>query len=92
MRRTWYKRYPSDFIYETDRLSLEEKGAYSMILDCIYDNQGPIEDAPQRIAHLCGCSTRKWKVIRERLIQEGKISVSDGLISAATTSPSIEKD
>ena len=81
MTRVWYKRYPSNFISGTIRLTLEEKGAYSMILDCIYDNEGPIEDVPQRIAHLCGCSTRKWKVIREKLIQEGKISVSDGFIS-----------
>lgn len=78
--RPWYKRFPSDFITGTISLTLEEAGAYSYIIDLIHDRGGPIPDDPQWIARVCGCSTRKWKVIRERLIQAGKINENDGLI------------
>lgn len=79
--RPWYKRFPSDFISGTISLTLEEAGAYSYIIDLIHDRGGPIPDDPQWIARVCGCSTRKWKSIRESLIQAGKISEVDGLIT-----------
>ncbi len=80
-KRPWYKRFPADFINGTMALSLEEKGAYSMVLDLIYDRGSPIPDDPQWIARICGCSTRKWKIIRGRLIGFGKIAANDGLLS-----------
>lgn len=79
--RPWYKRYPSNFIAGTLGLSLEEKGAYSLVLDLIYDRGGPIPDDPRYIAGVCGCSVRKWNVIRERLIALGKITAANGTIS-----------
>ena len=80
--RPWYKRFPSDFITGTISLTLEEAGAYSYIIDLIHDRGGAIPDDPQWIARVCGCSTRKWKTIRERLIQAGKITQNDGFISS----------
>lgn len=79
--RPWYKRYPADFIAGTLEMSLEEKGAYSMVLDLIYDRGRPIPDDPQWIARVCGCSTRKWNTIRARLIEMGKINSEDGFIT-----------
>lgn len=79
--RPWYKRFPSDFIAGTMNLTLEQKGAYSMVLDLIYDRGGPIPDDSQWIARVCGCSTRKWNKIRADLIEHGKIHVTNGLIS-----------
>ena len=78
--RPWYKRFPSDFITGTISLTLEEAGAYSYIIDLIHDRAGAIPDDPQWIARVCGCSTRKWKTIRERLIQAGKIEEQNGYI------------
>lgn len=78
--RPWYKRYPSDFISGTLRMSLEEKGALSMVLDLIYDRGGPIPDDPQWVARVCGCSTRKWKKIKSKLVEFGKIELVDGKI------------
>jgi uncharacterized protein YdaU (DUF1376 family) len=80
--RPWYKRFPSDFITGTISLTLEEAGAYSYVIDLIHDRGGAIPDDPQWIARVCGCSTRKWKTIRERLIQAGKITQNDGFISS----------
>lgn len=79
--RPWYKRFPADFIAGTLQLSLEEKGAYSMILDLIYDRGGPIPDDSQWIARVCGCSVRRWNQIKEKLISENKIYTAAGLIS-----------
>ena len=78
--RPWYKRYPSDFIQGTVGLSLEEKGAYSLILDLIYDKGAPIVDDARYLAGICNVSLRKWAAIRERLIFAKKITVLNGVI------------
>lgn len=77
----WYRRYASDFIAGTWGLSLEEKGAYSLVLDLIYANDGPIYDDAKYIAGVCSCSVRKWNLIRDKLIARGKIEVNEGMIS-----------
>lgn len=79
--RPWYKRYPSNFIGGTVMMNLEQKGAYSILIDLIFDHGGPVPDDPQWIARVCGCSTRKWKSIRQTLIDMGKIIAQDGMIT-----------
>src|SRR6185437_5491447 len=86
--RPWYKRYPSDFIGGTIGLSLEEKGAYSICLDLIYDHGRPIPDDARWLAGVCGCSTRKWNAIRERLLETGKLLLRE----AALTNVRAEKE
>ena len=78
LSRPWYRRCGADFIQGTMGLSLEEKGAYSLCLDLIYDHQGPIPDDARWLAGICGVSVRKWSAIRETLIQHNKISCFDG--------------
>lgn len=80
-RRPWYKRYPADFIAGTTQLTLEEKGAYSIVLDLIYQTGGPIEDDARWIARVAGCSTKRWNIIRSRLIDLGKLHALDGKLS-----------
>lgn len=80
-RRPWYKRYGGDFVLGTMSLSLEEKGAYSIILDLIYDQGQAIHDDARWLAGVCGVSVRKWNTIRERLIEAGKITIVDGRIT-----------
>jgi uncharacterized protein YdaU (DUF1376 family) len=79
----WYKRCGADFIHGTMMLSLEEKGAYSLCLDLIYDRGGPIPDDARWLSGVCGVSIRKWNSIRERLLELGKIASENGLISNA---------
>ena len=78
--RPWYKRFPSDFIAGTMQMSLEQKGAYSIVLDLLYDRRAPIPDDSQWIARVCGCSTRKWNQIRDYLISEGKLVSKNGCL------------
>jgi uncharacterized protein YdaU (DUF1376 family) len=77
----WYKRCGADFIHGTMMLTLEEKGAYSLCLDLIYDRGGPIPDDARWLSGVCGVSIRKWNSIRNRLISLAKIAVVDGLLS-----------
>lgn len=89
-QRPWYKRYGADFIHGTMGLSLEEKGAYSIILDLIYDRGAPIIDDARYLAGVCGCSVRKWSAIRARLLEMGKIVAKDGFISNSRAEKEIE--
>ena len=81
MHHRWYKRCGADFISGTMGLSLEEKGAYSLCLDLIYDHGGPIPDDARWLSGICGVSLRKWTAIKNRLVETGKIKVFDGFIS-----------
>lgn len=83
MSARWYKRCGADFIHGTMMLTLEEKGAYSLCLDLIYDRGGPIADDARWLSGVCGVSIRKWNSIRERLVSLGKIQVQDGYLSNA---------
>lgn len=76
--RPWYRRYPSDFLHGTAGMSLEVKGAYSIVLDLIFDRRGPIPDDARWIAGHCGCSVRLWNRIRAELIEAGKLIAEDG--------------
>lgn len=82
--RPWYKRYPSNFIAGTIKMPLELAGAYSYVLDLIYDKGGPVDDDPQWLSRVCGCSVRRWKQHRAALLDLGKITLTeDGLITNA---------
>lgn len=74
----WYKRYPKDFIDGTMGMSLEARGAYSIVLDLLYINGGPIVDDDRWLAGVMGVSTRKWRSLRQGLIDRGKIVEFDG--------------
>lgn len=90
MTRPWYRRFPDNFIAGTAGLTLEEKGAYSLVLDLIYVRGGPIPDEPRYIAGVCNCSVRKWNAIRDRLIAVGKITVVDGCLMNARAEKELE--
>ena len=77
----YYKAYPRDFIEGTIGWSFEMKGAYRLILDLIYMPGGKLPDDAGYISGLLGCSVRKWGVLREKLIQSGKISLSEGYLT-----------
>lgn len=88
--KPWHKRYHSDALTGMLSLSLEERGAYQTILDLIYDRQAPIPDNDRLLAGYMGCSLRKWKVLRARLIELGKITLSGGLLSNSRAEKEIE--
>lgn len=72
----YYKRYPRDFMEGTAGMTFEQKGAYSILLDMIYMQNGKLPDDERWIAGLLGCSTRQWKKLRAFFIETGKITVN----------------
>lgn len=90
MTRPWYRRFPDNFIAGTVGLTLEEKGAYSLVLDLMYVRGGPVPDEPRYIAGVCNCSVRKWNAIREKLIAIGKLHVVDGYLTNERAEKEIE--
>lgn len=90
MTRPWYRRFPDNFIAGTAGLTLEEKGAYSLVLDLMYVRGGPIPDEPRYIAGVCNCSVRKWNAIRARLLELGKITIVDGHLTNSRAEKELE--
>jgi uncharacterized protein YdaU (DUF1376 family) len=88
--RPWYKRYGADFVHGTLGLTLEQKGAYSLCLDLIYDRGGPIPDDARWLAGVCGCSVRKWNSIRALLLEAGKLVEIDGRLTNFRAEKEIE--
>lgn len=82
-RRPWYKRDGAAFIQGTLGLTLEEKGAYSLCLDLIYANGGPIKDDARWLSGVCGVSMRRWSALRASLIAHGKLFAQDGFLMNA---------
>lgn len=81
MKDPWIKFYANDFLNGVSDLSAEQIGAYIVVLALMWDRGGPIQDDPRRIARRCGLTTRKWTIIREFLIQDGKLEARDGMIA-----------
>lgn len=86
----WYRRFPKDFRDGTRHLSLEVRGAYSELLDMMYEANGPIAENDKLIAHAMCISKRKWESIKETLRQDGKIIIRDGIISNVRASTELE--
>ena len=77
----WYKREQRLFLSATAGWTLENKGAYSILIDLIMDQPKGLVDNDQWVAGQLGTSVRKWRTIKTYLIEQGKISVNNGIIS-----------
>jgi uncharacterized protein YdaU (DUF1376 family) len=76
----WYKRDPRAALAGMRGLTLEERGAYNTILDLIYVNDGALEDSPREICHELHCNAQRWRRIKARLLELGKIYIHGGCI------------
>jgi len=76
----WYKHDPDAFLCGTAELTLEEVGAYSLVLDLIYSRDGNVPDDEKFICRNLRCDPRTWRRLRARLIEVGKIQSSGGLL------------
>lgn len=62
-------------------MSFELKGCYALVLDLIYMQNGALPDDARYISGLLGCSVRAWNKWRSELIDMGRISAENGIIS-----------
>lgn len=86
----YYKAYPRDFIEGTIGMPFDVKCAYRVVLDLIYLQGGALPDDARYISGNLGCSIRKWKSIREHLIEAGKIEVSGEFLTNKRADKEIE--
>jgi hypothetical protein len=70
--RPYHKRWHGDALQGYRKLSLELRGAYTTLLDVMYDHGGPVEE---RFACVwLECDPRVWKRVRRELVEvHGKI-------------------
>jgi uncharacterized protein YdaU (DUF1376 family) len=91
MSLPYYKRFPRDFLDKTIGMTLEQKGAYGIVLDLIYMRDGRLPDDVQYLAGQLGCSVRKWKTIRSELVSMGKLTIENGMISNSRADKLLEE-
>jgi uncharacterized protein YdaU (DUF1376 family) len=72
----YHRRYHQDALQGYRKLSLEERGAYTTILDLIYDEGGPIENNERWLAGELNCSLRKAKALLESLLTMRKLFIN----------------
>ena len=83
-RRTmpYHRRYQGDALQGYRKLTLEQRGAYTTILDLIYDEGGPIDNNERWLAGAWNCSLRKARTLLAELLDLRKIYITpDGKIS-----------
>ena len=83
-RRTmpYHRRYHQDALQGYMGLTLEERGAYTTILDLIYDHGGPIPNNERWLAGAMDCSIRKVRALVSTLLSARKIYITaDGKLS-----------
>lgn len=69
----WHKRYHEDALSGYMNLSLEERGAYTTILDLLYRDGEPLADNEHFLAGWMQVSVRKYRLLRDRLLELGKL-------------------
>ena len=80
--KPWHKRYHSDALSGYMELTLEERGAYTTLLDTMYDRREPIMINERLLAGYFGVSIRKMRSLVDALISKGKIyRTEDGRLS-----------
>jgi len=56
------------YLGDTERLSLEQHGAYMLLLMAMWKNNGSIPDDDEENARMLRVGVRKWRSIKERLL------------------------
>jgi uncharacterized protein YdaU (DUF1376 family) len=79
-RFPYFKFYPRDWLDATRNMTLEERGAYIDIIALTMEQEGGLRDDDKWIAHNLHIGTRKWRPMKARLIEAGKIRLEGGLI------------
>lgn len=69
----WFKCYPRDFNDGMMGLTMEERGAYVTILNCIYQRGTPVHDDPLYFRAMLQCSGKAWSKVRASLIVKGRL-------------------
>lgn len=89
-RIPYFDFYPADFMHGVRGLTAQEVGIYTMLLCRIYEENGPVQLHPARLSAYCGTRESVFLKAFERLVDLGKFTVAEGMISNARASLEIE--
>jgi uncharacterized protein YdaU (DUF1376 family) len=78
---TWYRRDIRAAIKDMAGLTLDERGAYTSIVDHQYLMGSPLPDDDRYMSGILGCDIRVWRRLRTQLVNKGRITISDGQIA-----------
>jgi uncharacterized protein YdaU (DUF1376 family) len=79
----FYPRDPDAFFGGTAGMTLEQIGAYTLIIDRLYALDGVMPDDDAEMAHALHLDPRLWHRIKNELMAKGKIRVTtDGMLEA----------
>lgn len=79
-RFPYFKFYPRDWLESTRDLSLEQRGAYIDLICILMEMEGYLADNDKWISHQMHVSPRKWKALKNGLVDHEKIAIQDGQI------------
>lgn len=78
----WYRRYPHAFLDGVQGMGPELIGAYAVLIELIYARDGNTVRDDRHLAGVLGCSIQKARWLTGKLIEKGKIVVTDdGVLS-----------
>jgi uncharacterized protein YdaU (DUF1376 family) len=76
----WYKRDPHRAVVGMTGLTLEEVGAYNLLLDWMYIRDGKLPDDSRTICNFLHTKPQRWRRLRTALITKKKIYVLGGFL------------
>ena len=91
-KNPYHFRYHDDALVGYKKLTLEQRGAYTTLLDLMYSEHGFLEDDERRLAAEMMVSTRKYRSLRDGLLKLGKLYVPHpGYLSNRRVDEEIER-
>src|SRR5262245_52946749 len=78
----WYQHDPNAFSEGVAGLTLQEVGAYILILDAIYARDGELPNDDALLKCILRCHGHTWNALKRSLIAKGKIWIWGSKITA----------
>ena len=79
----FYSRFPDNFMSGTAELTLEQIGAYTLLIDLLYSRDGIVPDNDVAVAHMIHRDPRTWRAMKKQLMAAGKVRITnEGLLTA----------
>ena len=71
--------YPADYLADTSHLTLQEHGAYLLLIFALWQRGGELRDGISRLPNVLGISQREWNTVSIEVMKF--FNVEDGVIS-----------